>query len=224
MTFGDTSSKTPPPPSPEVIKFGTLHHSCDKLPLDIYIDCLLDNDLSGLIISGNVTPEELTMAWDKIYAQACEISSSKDSSTVFSLVKEINDLKAKINLTYNILTHLQMSFDEDLVAILNSFALMCTITAEDSGEVLDNKLNTVIAYMKKWFPRLELKEIELEKIRSESKGTTDRGWFDDWLDAIGEAKGYNVQASQITVTRFYRNVTTLSEQAKIQSIKAKKRA
>src|ERR1035437_10870844 len=55
-----------------------LIDDCSKLMLDKFQDCLFENDLSVLIISGSPTQEDLQAAWDKIYVQYCQLS--QDSS------------------------------------------------------------------------------------------------------------------------------------------------
>lgn len=135
-------------------------------------------------------------------------------------MKEIDDLKAKITIANNTIKHLQLGFDQDLVNLLNSMALRCMVTAEDSGIELITKLNVVVARMKKWFPRLSTQEKELELLRKENTGKVDRSWFDDWLEAMSAQNGYQVEASKITVSRFCRSMIKMKEQEKKDQLKS----
>lgn len=196
-----------------------VFNDCAKLPLDRFIDCLIDNDLSQLIISGTATQEQLQQAWDKIYVQYCELSQSGSYNEVFEIMKEINDLRAKITIANNTIAFLQLNYDKDLVDLLNTFALRCDVKEDDKGEVLIDKLNMVIARMKKWFPRLSMREKELEELRKQNTGKIDRVYFDDCLEVMSEAKGYQIEASKITVSRFCRSLTKMNKEAQKENLK-----
>ncbi len=201
-----------------------LYNDCAKLPLDRFIDCLLDNELSQLIISGTPTQEQLQEAWDKIYVQYCQLSQDGSYNEVFEIMKEINDLRSKITIVKNVIDHLQLSFDKELVDILNVFALRCNIVESDKGEMLVNKLNMVVARMKKWFPRLSMREKELDELRNKNIGKIDRSYFDDILEAMSENKGYQVEASKITVSRFCRSLVKMNDHAQKENLKNMKHA
>lgn len=196
-----------------------LYNDCSKLPLDRFIDCLIDNDLSQLIISGTASQDELQETWDKIYVQYCQLSQDGTYNEVFQVMKEINDLRAKITIADNIIKHLQINYDKELVDILNVFALRCTITEADTKEALIAKLNIVIARIKKWFPRLHQKEKELEELRKKNTDKIDRTYFDDVLEAMSEVKGFQIEASKITVSRFCRSLVKMNEQAQKDTLK-----
>ncbi|GAC1392817.1 MAG: hypothetical protein NVSMB46_09630 [Candidatus Saccharimonadales bacterium] len=194
---------------------------CEKLPLDIFIDCLIDNDLKQLIISGTATEKKLQEVWDNIYVQYCQLSQDGTYNQVFELMKEVNDLRAKITIVNSIVTYLQIRFDKELVDILNVFTLLCDITEDDKDDVLITKLNLVVARMKNWFPLLEQREKDLEEIRKTNTGKVDRAYFDDALDIMSEAKGYQIEAGKITVSRFCRSLVRMNEQAKKEQLKQK---
>lgn len=204
------------------IKSGTscqLYHDCSKLPLDRFIDCLVDGDLQQLIISGAPTDSQLQEAWDKLYVEYCNLSQDGSYNETFEVMKVINDLRAKITIVDSIIEHLKIYYDKQLIEILNTFALRCNIIESDKGEVLINKLNLVVARMKKWFPQLSQKEKQLEELRKKNTGKIDRSYFDDCLEAMSEAKGYQVEASKITVSRFCRSLVKMNEQAQKENLK-----
>lgn len=201
---------TPVPPS------GILYRDCFKLPLDVFMDCLLDNDLSGL----GPESEERDEIWDKIYIQHLEQSQSTGYNEAFELMKEINDYRAKITIANNCISHLQMQYDAEIVGVLNLFALQCRIEPEDIGDVLIKKLNGVVAKMKKWFPMMKKAQADLDALRKKDGAKVDRKYFDEALEAISNEKGYNVEASRITVSRFNAAVNKITEKALKQQVNA----
>jgi hypothetical protein len=191
-------------------KSSQLYQDCSKISLEIFIDCLIDNNLTGL---GEGTTQEREAAWDKIYLEFCNLSQSTNYNQVFELMKDINDNKAKITIVDNIVKHLQLRYDEELIDLLNIFALPCDITADDVEEILVEKLNVIVAYMKRWYPRLEQKEKELDELRSKNTGKMDRAYFDEILEIMSERKGYMIEASKITVSRFCISLVKMNEAA-----------
>jgi hypothetical protein len=113
--------------------------------------------------------------------------------------------------------------DADLIAVLNSMALRTGIKPEDRGLVLIKKLNQVVARAKKWVDRIYELRKNLEEIRA-GKGETkvDRKYFDDWLDAISEDKGFFVKATEITVSRFYSSINSMIEKLQKSEIEKQK--
>ena len=218
-------------PSKNISSSVELYLLCEKLPLDIYIDCLIDNDLKGLIISGIATQEHLQEAWDKIYTQSLQLSQSKVYNEAFEILKEIDDCTAKLTIVNNtvklfsICNEQNLDNDQELINVLNSMALRSGIKPSDRGNELIKKLNAVIGRAKKWAERIEELRKNLAAIREENEGDgkADRNYFDAWLDIISEDKGFYVKANEITVSRFYRAIEQIREKAtKLEIEKQKK--
>lgn len=185
------------------------------MPLDIFIDCLLDGDLSGI-----GTGPDVDEVWDKIYLQHLEQSQAVGYNEAFELMKEINDYRAKITIANNCISHLQMQYDADIVGVLNLFALGCRVGPDDAGDELIKKLNGVVARMKKWFPMMKKAQSDLDTLRKKDGAKVDRKYFDEALEAISNEKGYNVEASKITVSRFNTAVNKITEKALKQQVNA----
>lgn len=201
-----------------------VYDDISKLPLDLFIDALVDHNLEALKIEGPCTPERLQEAWEKIYVQVAEITSKGQNNTAFELWKEIDQLRGKIYLANGCIEHLQVEFVQDLVNILNAFALDCTLMEEDRGLVLERKLNAVVGRAKKWEIKLRQKQKELENHRQENTGKMDRPFFDDMLDAITKYTKVYTVANQITVSRFFRILNKMDDDAKRAEIEALKKS
>jgi len=203
-----------------------LYLICEKLPLDIYVDCWIDSDLKGLIISGNAPQELLQKTWDKIFLQSLKLSQTGTYNEAFEILKEIDDCNAKLAIVETCVKHFSIcnergiENDMELVKILNSLALRCNVLAEDRGEVLIHKLNAVIGRAKKWVDKINTLRQTMEKIKAgKEEGKIDRKYFDNWLDCIGEHKGYHINAEEITVSRFYNSIAQIRERSQKEEIK-----
>lgn len=213
-------SQKPPQPSNNNSKLNKWYRDCSKLPLDCFIDCLVDGDLTALIISGNPTEKELSDAWEHIFLEYCELTSSVSHNASFGLLKEINDLKAKIIIVNNTVEYLSIRWDADLVNILNQLSLNCTLKSED--EQYQKKLRGVLARSKQWYTRLETAKKELEESHKSNK--IERSYFDEMLNAMSTMNKYQVDSRTLTVSRFCKALARMAKQAEMYQIKALKNA
>jgi hypothetical protein len=205
-------SVRPEKPFSKGISSAILYHSCNKVDLETFLDCLYENDFSGLVIDGQPTEEEIKSAWQKIYLEYCTLIQDGQYNEVFELTKDINTTNAKITLVDGIVKHLVVGFDQELVTVLNAFSLRCDLREEDYPDAVIKKLNGVISRAKKWLIGLELNEQKLSLIQSENTEKTTRDYFDDMMLLINKYNGYHVRKTELTVTEFCKTIKKLNEQ------------
>jgi hypothetical protein len=180
--------------------------------MDRFLDCLFDDDLSVLIISGSPTKDDLHDAWNRIYLEYCSLMQDKTYNELFEKSKEIISLQAKISLVNGIVRHLCLAYTEELVKMLDGLGLRSKILPEDDGDVLEKKLASVISRAKKWVTQLDIQQGELQKLRQKNEnGKGGREYFDDTLSILSKFMGYHVKESEITVSRFCRDVNRMNE-------------
>lgn len=75
--------------TPEPSAAVSLHTSCKTLSLSRFIPAYCNNDYSGLIITGEPTPEELQEAWNEILFDYGSLIKNEHSDYIFNLAKEI---------------------------------------------------------------------------------------------------------------------------------------
>ena len=192
------------------------------MPLSRFIDCILISDLSQLIIEGNPPKGVLMDAWDKIYTEMSELSSNGEYNEVFEVSKEIEVLTARAHCVDGIINHLQLSFDQSLVDILNGWTLFCRLEPEDMGMVMINKLNTVVGRAKKWLIRIKQLKKQLDKLRTENTAVIDMEYFDSRLDVVTAYLKVMVTPETITTARFYRTLSKIHAHNQREEIKALK--
>lgn len=177
--------------------------------LDKFIDCLA-GDMSGLIIEGTPSAEQLEEAFSKVYTHFAELSSDGTYNEVFELSKRIEELKGMIYLADGIINHLQLSYDQRLVDILNAYALRCDLEENDIGDVMVAKLNRVVGRAKKWVLRLKQLQKDLNKIRSNNTGKMNDNYWSDQLDNISKYLKTYISSNMITVARFCRTLNKMN--------------
>ena len=188
----------------------------------VFLDCLFENDYSGLVIDGNASVELINEAWNKIYLEYLHLSQSGNYNEVFEKTKEINVLNARLLLVESVCRHLELMYDFDMVAILEKLGLKPCITGKEDAKVLTSRLSIVLAKSKKWLVQIELKYAELKKL--ENKGETKaagRDYYEEMLGALSKHQGFYIKETDITVARYCRGVKSMVELAQKQELKKK---
>lgn len=75
----------------------TYYQTIHELPLNKFIDCIVDNNLSALTISGFPAPEQLAIAWDYILSQYSELIGTQEYKMYKILYCEVENLKITLN-------------------------------------------------------------------------------------------------------------------------------
>lgn len=73
-----------------------LFDSCEITPLSVFKSCLINNDLSSLVISGSVDPETLDKTWSNLWYEYCDLVGERQYRQIFELLKEINYQKNRL--------------------------------------------------------------------------------------------------------------------------------
>ncbi|HEY4112187.1 hypothetical protein [Puia sp.] len=114
------TTSTPLPPSDKAFLSRRLFRHINELPLYIFIDCLIDRRLSGLVISGVFTEEELAAAWFILVDQYNAAMGDTDGRLYLSLYKTIVLKEIDIKMIHDIVGVLNIVYDADLAQKLNS--------------------------------------------------------------------------------------------------------
>jgi hypothetical protein len=170
------------------------------------LDCLFDKDLSGLIISGEPSEEELKKAWNKIYTEYVGMMSDGTYNEVLDKILDINEISAKIFFVEKACEFLISEFDLEINRILNEYGLQTQMTEKDSLQERVNKIKMIKARAKTWIVRQQVLEKEFEEIQTTRTKTTEVGryYFEDALDAISRVRKYPILVNQISVIQFCR--------------------
>jgi hypothetical protein len=197
-----------------------LYHQCDQLPLDRFIRCYTEGDLTALVISGAPTPEELQDAWNAICLEYVEINSSPETLHLYFLQREISLLADEIYHVETILYFLSpvmlpfsMDHKDGLVKILHSFGYKQAIDfTTDYSPVLEAIQNRLAPKKIK----LQTKEKELATFMAGKEGLTlTADHFDSWLIKLWKMQGGNIiRAKDITVKEY---VNLIKEYNKIKA-------
>lgn len=69
-----------------------LYLSCSQLPLDRFINCLVNGDLNALIISGQPSLADIAEAWSNIFAEYLDINNDNEATYLLQLQSQLSVL------------------------------------------------------------------------------------------------------------------------------------
>ncbi len=97
-----------------------LYRTCDETPLSVFIKCVVDGDLSALIIEGSPAVEDLAEAWAMLYGEYLDLINSGEHKYVLSLQKEIAILDNEIQMIELCLYVLTIGYVEEIDEFLKT--------------------------------------------------------------------------------------------------------
>lgn len=192
--------------SPKTSKDWTLYQDL-RLSLEIFLDCLFDNNFSRLIISGKPPMDAVMEAWNKIYLDYYHGAGGSDSELV-EKTKDIQVLNAKITFVDGAIQLLSMTYNKEMVDMINSFNIRCDLKP---GEDPFKKLNVVAKRAKRLIVEMEILQTELNGLQSKETKESSRDDFDDALLSLSKFQGYAVKPSDISTSQYLKGMQRMND-------------
>lgn len=181
------------------------HQALDELPLNKFIECIVDGNLAALIISGIPAEDQLKTAWENISQQYIERIGTSEYKMYIALYKEINTLKISLN-QINIIAQreaegiepgiLRLYYVEKLAQELNSLLRTnCKFNYADAKSY-HAELDKCIRRSKSIKIQLDLKLLTFDAIEKKNKGKKgqkmDREYFTSILVTLSDHAKYHI--------------------------------
>lgn len=164
-----------------------LISSIHKLPLEIFIDCLVDEDYARLIVEGEPTAEEIKEAWNNLLFEYNDAIGGDGQSNFVGFTKQYHHAKLKHDKAVAYIELLNYYYTNEKVIVpkwVNDLNRIVDLRTQFTNE----NASEFPAYLKKCFSRnksnlvkMELVKIQLEQLQSvqatKKEVKPDRGYF-----------------------------------------------
>lgn len=184
-------------------------HSC---PLRNFEECLLNKNLSALIISGFPAPKELSKAWESIVSEYSDSLGSTEYNLFGHLFKEVKLLEIDYACVQTCIGTLRKIYSKYFCSELNML-LHTNFRFEDyvdkDGNVFD--VNSYYALIDKCERRskamkirLDLKTMEFDAVKDKMSGKgkeIDKNYFTSILIILSKHNNYRI-TKEITVAEY----------------------
>lgn len=187
---------------PDIRSSASLHRSCKTLSLSAFIAAYCNDDLSGLIISGNPSPSQLKEAWEDIYINYCCRIKYSQSDTLLELGKQIGALDCHVLYVQNAVFYLNYRYDEEVMNELRLLGYDINYEIDDIEE-RNRQLNRIISLLKTTiFDLQSLKDQydSLSKMSSSKKQTEED--FLSIIFSVSKYQGYAINKKKTVLEDF----------------------
>lgn len=188
---------------PKAIRESNIFCHAHELPLDRFIDCLVDRKLERLIRSGSASLRELGEAWERIFWEYCEQSGTQGHVNIFQAAKRAGQIETKLLAMRIAFWTLSQRYSQPAVDALKRFNCHGEFPIDNPGKYE--------ADLKKVHGRISGVELELQMIRAEQekirqeqeKGKAiTREDFTSQIVALSSFQGYRMNPHEVTVSEF----------------------
>jgi len=179
-----------------------LHMTCNTLPLSLFIRCLVDEDLTALVIEGDADMQTLTNAWQAINQEWMDLCGNKQNNYLLVLALEIERMSFSQEVTVCAVDALRMCRFDDLVKVLHEQGYRFPFNPSNPEEY-HNDLNRVLARSKRHLVDIQDKKQQYERLKGGGTGKkVDHQYFNQMLVILSKFIGYHIDEERTTVARY----------------------
>lgn len=175
-----------------------------ELPLNRFIDCLVDGNIYALVITGKPTDEELMTAWGNIQTEYADAIGNHEYRLYVNLFKEVTLLSVNLQLIMTAIEILEDVYSKELTGKLNKL-LSSNITLDPADpEKYKSSLKRFDMRSKGLKIDLDLKQIQLKAMEAKINKPGDkptREYYHSVLITLSDHAKYQIPDS-ITVFEF----------------------
>lgn len=142
--------------------------SCYKLTMDKFIDCLIDNDFTGL---GKGSQTELLLAWVEVFNEFSSLRQNSQSEEIFVLLKNIFSIEEKIKIIGYCVDILWVVYNRDIANELKELGFNVKLDWSNKQSYYKD-LNSVITKAKSLNVKLQQHQKELDLLTNKHKGNS----------------------------------------------------
>lgn len=188
------------PPSQPIPSSAIYHRSCKTLPLEAFIQAYCNNDLSGILRSGESDPEELQSAWNEILFDYASLFKTKESDYLFNLSKEIGTLNHHIIYVQYAVEYLRYRYRESFAQELRNFGYTVPLFEEENYR---QSLELILSLAKSKVFELNNLQDEYDRLNKTSSGKAQsEDEFIKTVSMLSKYQGYHIDTFSTTVYRF----------------------
>lgn len=171
-----------------------------SIPFNIFIEILVNNDLSKLIIEGQYNVDELQYIWERIYNQFIENVGSDDVKLRLEQVKDIVELETRIKLAEWVINALNISYNDDIAELLNNFGYSLNIKPNENN--IQRVIKIFMGFVNADILALKNKIAELPPDNKGDDEKPSRQYFEKMIVAIELAFKISINIDNISTGKY----------------------
>jgi hypothetical protein len=203
------STATPSTPIETATQSNKWYQKISDLPLNKYIECVVDGNLSALVISGYPTQEQLEASWFEIVEQYAEAMGDAEHRMYIKLYKELVYLNIEHKQIISLIEVLTIVVYKPFEQKLNELLFTnFSFTANREKE-----LDTCYRLSKSTLLKIDMKKAQLDGLKEKGEDTDKtptREYFQSILITLSDYSKYPVEET-ITTYQFCERVKRFTQ-------------
>lgn len=198
-------SQKPKQPGQKDTTLSSWYQNIHELPLSRFEDCLLNNNLSALVISGFPLPETLQKSWLFIMQEYSDAIGNSEHLLYMNLMSDVEILRIDLECLNVLVTTLRNIYSKYFCEQLNEMVnANCKFDWEDQ-EAYQKDIDRCERRGKSYKIRYDLKKTEFDnlqkKIESKDGKKIDKNYFTGVLIMLSRHNNYKI-TKEITVSEY----------------------
>lgn len=190
--------------------------------MEIFMECICENNLRALIVTGDPAPVQLGEAWMKLFYEYCDLVDQPEVKYRAKLYAEIELLDRKIQYADTWAKILQFYFTPVFVSGLKYLGFDYELNPDDPAQY-KNDLARIVAELRALKLKLKVKKQEyefIEKNRSTTEEVISKKYFHEIFDKINDLKNREAITEKSTVMQYAIALSRLADAAESIKLKA----
>lgn len=189
------------------------YQDISHLPLSLFIEITINNDLRFLTIEGQPTELQLAQAWQNILAQYSDAIGDQEFKLYTNLLKEVTILSVNLQLIHHLVDTLWKIYDERLAKELNQLLGTSFKFNPHDNESYQNELARCINRSKSLKIKLTLKMTQFEALEKKQVKNTKPTYeyYDSILITLSDHAKYQLYADDMTVFQYCERINRLNK-------------
>lgn len=206
---------------------GKWFSSISELLLSRFINCLVDGDLSQLIIEGNPAIQSLALAWKIIYEEFSEGMADREGLHRIKLQAKINRAEFDYDLIQLCVKRLSLAYSPHILETLKQHIRVTGEFNPEDQNAYFNDLQVILTRSRTMLQKIdEMKaEYAILSSREGNQAAPTKQHFDTLIAQVSLFAKFHIQKQAITVGEFieyYRSMRANAEALEKQMLKHKR--
>lgn len=194
----------------------SYHRSCKTLPLEAFIQAYCNNDLSGLIITGDAAPDQLKFAWNEILFDYAGLFKTEQSEYLLDMSWEIGRLEHHVMYVQYAVFYLKLRYNDDFANELRGMGYIVPQFEDKSYQKALDMITTLAT--NKVFELNNLQD-EYKRLKKTASGKNQSE--DEFVQTVAMLSKYQGYYIDTLITTVYRFVMTFNNYLTEMSIRKK---
>lgn len=176
---------------------------CDEVTMEVFMQCMCDNNLHSLVVSGEATPEQIADAWFTLFYEYCDLIEAYETKFRTRLIMQLKVNKLKLDFCRSALKVIKVYPSHQLIACLKHIGYDFDFDANNQKQFTNDIVRCEAELASLSFD-IKVKEAELELLQNKqsTKDSVDRKYFHTLFFRINNYCKREAVNGQSTVTQY----------------------